>query len=213
MKRHVRPRVSPSPRLRVTFLLLLAPPVAFSSGCVVRGGSEAVAPDVPDDCPYPLHGFDEIPVMNLPLEARCKNYNGGSCVCASTISCLRWQGRDDLAQQVREICSGGQSSGSLHAKLDRLGIRYASTTSGDVKLLEWAVRTRRGSGITFYGNHFVNLVHLDAEKAMLLDNNRTGQYITIPRDEFIRRWQGQYGGWATVPVYSPAPPLPFVGRR
>ncbi|HUY37086.1 MAG TPA: hypothetical protein VMV69_30505 [Pirellulales bacterium] len=151
--------------------------------------------------------------MNLPLAARCENYDGGSCVCAATISCLRWQGRDDLARKVRRICSGGQSSGGLHEKLDRLGIRYASTTHGDVKLLEWAVRTRRGSGITFYGNHFVNLVHLDAEKAILLDNNRTARYILIPREEFVRRWQVEYGGWATVPVYSPAPPLAYLGGR
>lgn len=148
----------------------------------------------------------EHPVMNLPEDARCKNYNGGSCVCASTISLLRWQGRDDLAAALRSACSGGQSSASLHAKLERLGVRYASTTSGDVAFLEWAVRTRRGCGITYYPMHFVNLVDLTAEHATLLDNNRVGQYINIPRDEFLRRWRG-FGGWATAVVYSPAAPV------
>ena len=42
-------------------------------------------------------------------------------------------------------------------------------------------------------------------RAILLDNNRVGQYITLPREEFLRRWRG-YGGWATTPVYSPAAP-------
>lgn len=148
----------------------------------------------------------ERPVMNLPENARCKNYNGGSCVCASTISLLRWQGRDDLAAALRNACSGGQSSASLHAKLERLGVRWASTTSGDVAFLEWAVRTRRGCGIAYYPMHFVNLVDLTTEHATLLDNNRVGQYISIPRDEFIRRWRG-FGGWATAVVYAPAAPL------
>ncbi|MGH7136777.1 MAG: hypothetical protein ACREHD_13625 [Pirellulales bacterium] len=144
--------------------------------------------------------------MNLPEEARCKNYGGGSCVCASTISLLRWQGRDDLAAALRNSCLAGQSSASLHAKLERIGVRWASTTSGDVAFLEWAVRTRRGCGLTYYPMHYVNLVDLTAEHATLLDNNRVGQYISIPRDEFIRRWRG-YGGWATAVVYAPAAPL------
>ncbi len=146
------------------------------------------------------------PIVDLPLPARCRNYAGGSCVCASTISLLRWQGRDDLAAGLRNSCVGGQSAGSLHVHLDRLGVRYASTTSGDAAFLEWAIRTRRGCGITYYPMHFVNLVDLTANHATLLDNNRVGQYITMPRDEFLRRWRG-YGGWATAVVYSPAAPL------
>jgi hypothetical protein len=148
----------------------------------------------------------EHPAMNLPPEARCRNYAGGSCVCASTISLLRWQGRDELAAELRSTCVGGQSAGSLHAHLERLGVRYAFTTSGDIEFLEWAIRTRRGCGITYYPAHYVNLVDLTAEHATLLDNNRVGRYTTIPRDEFLVRWRG-YGGWATAVVYAPAAPL------
>ena len=146
------------------------------------------------------------PIVDLPLAARCRNYAGGSCVCASTISLLRWQGRDDLAAALRTSCIGGQSAGSLHAHLDRLGVRYATTTSGDLAFLQWAIRTRRGCGITYYPMHYVNLVDLTRDHATLLDNNRVAQYITIPRDEFLRRWRG-YGGWATTVVYAPAAPL------
>jgi hypothetical protein len=146
------------------------------------------------------------PAMDLPVEARCRNYAGGSCVCASTISLLRWQGCDELAAELRRTCVGGQSAGSLHAHLDALGVRYAFTTSGDVAFLEWAIRTRRGCGVTFYPAHYVNLVDLTDEEATLLDNNRVEQYVTMPRDEFIRRWRG-YGGWATAVVYSPAAPV------
>ena len=148
----------------------------------------------------------EKPVMNLPLEARCRNYGGVSCVCASTISLLRWQCRDELAAALRTVCVGGQSAGSLHAHLEHLGVRYAFTTSGDVTFLEWAIRTRRGCGITYYPAHYVNLVDLTDDHATLLDNNRVVQYLTVPRDEFIRQWRS-YGGWATAVVYAPAAPI------
>lgn len=154
----------------------------------------------------PAMRISETPVVNLPLHARCRNYAGGSCVIASTVSLFRWQGRDDLADLFRRAYSGGQSASSLHAKLEARGVRYAYTTSGDAAFLDWACRTRRGAGVTFFANHFICLVHLDGQRAILLDNNRVGQYITLPRDEFLRRWRG-YGGWATTPVYSPAAPL------
>lgn len=154
----------------------------------------------------PTLQFSETPVVNLPLNARCRNYAGGSCVIASTVSLFRWQGRDDLADLFRRAYSGGQSASSLHAKLEARGVRYAFTTAGDAAFLDWACRTRRGAGVTFFANHFICLVHLDGQRAILLDNNRVGRYITLSRDEFLRRWRG-YGGWATTPVYSPAAPL------
>lgn len=206
--------------------LSLAAAVLFGGGCAVREDCPTCRPaanrrvDVrvevnrrprraedslpPSGMQYRLLRAAEHPAMNLPARARQKNYDGGSCVCASTISLLRWAGRDDLAERVRRICSGGQSAGSLHAKLDRLGIRYAATETGDVRFLEWAIRTRRGAGITFYPMHFVNLVDLTPTHAVLLDNNRVQRYITLPRREFVARWRS-YGGWATAVVYAPAP--------
>jgi hypothetical protein len=157
-------------------------------------------------------GYDEVPVVNLPATARQRNWGGGSCVHASTVMCMRWQGLDELAAWWRKAYAGGENASGLANKLERAGVRYAYTTTGDVSFLEWACRTRRGTGITYFSNHYVCLVHLDAEKAMLLDNNAVGKFITLPRDEFIRRWQQQYGGWACTVVYSPAPPLPFVGE-
>jgi hypothetical protein len=162
-----------------------------------------------EDCPFPIAAWREVPVVNLPQHARCRNYAGGSCVIASTVSLFRWQGRDDLAELFRRAYGGGQSASSLHAKLEAHRVRYAYTTSGDAAFLEWACRTRRGAGVTFFANHFICLVHLDAERAVLLDNNRTSEYVTLPRDDFLRRWRG-YGGWATTPVYSPTAPLAYV---
>jgi hypothetical protein len=100
----------------------------------------------------------------------------------------------------------------LHERLDHARLRYAYTTSGDAAFLEWALRTRRGAGITYFPNHAVNLVHLDSERAGLLDNNRIGQIVWIERSEFLRQWKN-YGGWAWTLVYDPPPPVPFVEER
>ena len=196
--------------LQATRLAFLS--LCLFAACQVRddGPSRRDCPD--GRCPsnsvlrIPHSAFEEHPVMNLPSAARCRNYAGGSCVIASTVSLLRWQGLDELAERFRRLYSGGQSSDSLHAKLDAHDLRYACTTRGDVRFLEWAIRTRRGAGITFYPMHFVNLVDLTPTHAVLLDNNHTERYITLPRREFEARWRA-YGGWATTLVYAPAPPV------
>ena len=149
----------------------------------------------------------EVPAVNLPFEARQRNYSGGSCVFASTCSAIRWQNRDDVAQSMRESCHGGSGQARLHANLRRLGAAFVFTSSGDVRFLEWAARTRRGAMIFYFPNHAVTLVDLTPTEALLLDNNRVQRYVRIPREEFIRRWRG-YGGAATVPLVAPpAPPL------
>lgn len=188
--------------------------IAVAAGCRIKTDERPQLPaNCPDgQCPYETVVFSEIPVVDLPPAARQRNwtkYGSGSCVIASTVMMFRWQGRDDLADAFRRKYGGGHSAGQLHDEMDREHVRYATTTSGDVGFLEWACRTRRGAGITFFPSHFVCLVHLDAERAGILDNNRTDRIIWIERGEFVRRWQA-YGGWATTPVYAPAPPAPFV---
>ena len=122
------------------------------AGCRVQGparkcpdGSCTVARRTMEneDCPFPIAAWREVPVVNLPQHARCRNYAGGSCVIASTVSLFRWQGRDDLAELFRGAYGGGQSASSLHAKLEAHRVRYAYTTSGDAAFLEWAARARR----------------------------------------------------------------------
>jgi len=153
----------------------------------------------------------ELPAVDLPLESRCRNYSGGSCVCASTINVLRWQGREDLADELRRICSGGQSSTSLIAKMDRLNLPYAYTDRGDVAFLDWCSNTRRGATIFWKPAHSCTLVGFTAEEAIVLDNNRVGKYEYTPREEFIRRWRG-YGGFALTPLAgAPAPPPMHAG--
>ena len=161
------------------------------------------------DCVY---GAGACVYSDLPMAMRTKNYDGGSCVHASTITLLYLHGQDDMARWWRENYSYGEYAGRHNKRLDSAGLRFAYTTSGDVAFLDWACRTRRAAGITFYGNHFVNLLDLTPTTAYLLDNNRTNQVIEIPRDEFIRRWRG-YGGWGMTLVYQPPPPKPFLATR
>jgi hypothetical protein len=87
------------------------------------------------------------------------------------------------------------------------GLRYAYTASGNVEFLEWATRNRYAAGIFYYPKHAVNLVELNEDHAVLLDNNRVGNYIYVPRDEFIEKWLG-YGGFAWTIIYSAPPPRP-----
>lgn len=158
----------------------------------------------------------DVPQANVPYKLREKNYMGGSCSYASVITLLRWQGQYKLAGYVRARCAGGTNPEVLNAALDECGIRYASTWGRkNVAFLEWACKSRRGAAIGILGNggdpyqaeHMLNLVHLDAKWAGILDNNNTSQIAWMPREQFLRHWIAS-GSWAVVPVYSPAPPLP-----
>jgi hypothetical protein len=154
----------------------------------------------------------EVPTVNLPVAIRQHNWLGshqqGSCVWASTINLLRWQGHDQAADYVRQNYGDGEYPEDHAQKLDRAGIRYAYVTNGDVKFLEWCVKTRRGAGVTVMGGaHCVNLVHLDDIRAGLLDNNNPTTIIWVPRETFLAEWRASHG-WAFTVVYTPCPPLP-----
>lgn len=154
----------------------------------------------------------ERPVVNVPKTDRQSNWLGsqreGSCVYASMISLLRWQNRYGAAKTLRNRYGNGEMPTGLAANLDREGIRYAYVTNGDVKFLEWAVRTRRGAAVTVMGGrHVVCLVHLDSKVAILLDNNRIDNFIVVPREVFLAEWRASMG-WATTPIYAPAAPAP-----
>lgn len=182
--------------------------IVIAAIILIFGGSQATpSVDVPG-----FAAVDERPVVNVPLKLRQENWLGnrgeGSCVHAAFISLLRWQGRLSTADNWRRTHGNGEYPDSFYAQLDTGKIRYAETTTGDVKFLEWACQTRRGAGITVKGGaHMVSLVHLDAEWAAILDNNDVSKFKWIPRDTLLAEWKASYG-WAVSPVYTPAAPLP-----
>jgi hypothetical protein len=155
----------------------------------------------------------ERPVVNPPAAIRQGNWYGdkdeGSCVHATMVTLLRWQGRYAMADRWRRTYGNASGPEDLAAKLDREHIRYAYTSEQrDVGFLEWACRTRRGCGVAIQGGqHMIALVHLDAQWAGLLDDNATNHYIWVPRERFIAEWLAS-DSWAVTPLYAPAAPLP-----
>lgn len=195
--------------MKMFWIVLLA-----ALALLVAGGETEPAACTGGTCPCETTPFraPAAPVVDLPQALRVSNWGGGSCVHASTVHLLHWQGQHPLADWWRHHYQGGEYATRLHQRLDAARLRYAFTVNGDVAFLEWALRTRRGAGITYFPGHAVNLVHLDETHAGLLDNNRIHEIIWIPRDEFVRRWQG-YGGWAWTLVYDPPPPLPYLSEN
>lgn len=156
-------------------------------------------------------GITERPVMNLPLSLRQANWRGkngsGSCVHASWMSCLRWQGKPEMADYWGSKYDGGENYDEMVQRLDAEGIRWAGTCGqGDVKFLEWMHRTRRGCIVTWSPRHVVCLVHFDSKWAGILNNNDIENIKWIPREEFLTEWKAR-GSWAMTPVYTPAAPL------
>ena len=160
----------------------------------------------------------EHPVMNLPHSLRQRNWVAGrgwngSCVVASMVSLLRWQGKPKMASYLRSKYGGGQDYYGWRATLDSEGIIYASTyRSNNVAFLEKAVATRRGCmvGVAPYEKenapkHMVCLVDLTSTRACILDNNQTDAYIWVDRDDFLAEWESS-GSWALTPVYTPTSP-------
>ena len=157
----------------------------------------------------------ERPTVNLETVFRENNWLGpqgeGSCVHATIIQMLRWQGQHEMADYWRANHADGEYASNLAAKMDRAGVRYAYTSrKDDISFLEWACATRRGCGVAVNNRkHMVLLVYLDEEYACILDNNHIENFKWIKRDVFMKDWLSS-GSWAVTPILSsPPPPLPF----
>lgn len=160
---------------------------------------------------FPVPRTRERPIVNVPLPLREENWRGatggGSCVHASWIMLLRWQGQYAWADYWRTHYGSGESYNGLMAKLEYHNLRWAGTVGkADVAFLEWSHRTRRGAIVTWSERHVVCLVHFDEKWAGVLDNNEIDRIKWIPREEFVQEWINR-GSWAMTPIYTPPPPL------
>jgi len=159
----------------------------------------------------------QTPAVDVPVRLRQENWLGpkreGSCTFATIVTLLRAQGQFKKAEYVRKHFADGCWPKSMAQKLDSAGIKYAYTSGkGDVKFLDWAVKTHRGCGVTVRGaSHMVALVHFDKKWAGLIDNNQTGHVIWVPRKTFIAEWLNSES-WAIAVIYTPQPPMPTVIR-
>lgn len=199
---------------RFSCLLLLC-----IAGCTIRTGSQPLPapqprPHVQPAQPYCPDGncpYQAVAPVDLPLELRERNYKGGSCVHASTVMILRWQGCEELAAWWRETYAHGESETGLIRKAEKAGLHYAYTSDGDEAFLDWCSSTRRGAVIFYKPSHSICFFGwtADGRQAVLLDNNRIKEHELVDRETFIHRWRG-FGGFAFTPVYSPAPPRPYL---
>lgn len=165
----------------------------------------------------------EIPTVAIPRDLYQKNWSNwrrqGSCVHASIVMLLRWQGRSDWADYWRSQYSGGAKPSTINKLMTRHGLSYAETVGKkDVSFLEWSLRTRRGCVVSvrngpLYGyrgpiNHVVLLVHMDDRVVGILDNNHGYKIKWVWRDAFLKDWFSFYS-WGFTPLLdSPAPPIP-----
>jgi hypothetical protein len=186
----------------------------------VVGGLPALAPAVPAAkaviriAPAVRRIVRNLHRIDLPARWRRHNWIGnrgeGSCVHASLVHLLHWQGRHELADWWQKRYANGETANGLAAKLEAAGVRFAETRDGEESFLEWAIRTRRGAAVVVQsGAHMVNLVGLDRRVAQILDSNAPDRIQEIPRADFLREWKAS-GGWGVTPVGVPTPPSPWI---
>lgn len=148
--------------------------------------------------------------VDVPPTIRQGNW-GPSCVHASMVYLLQWQGRYDLAAKWRSTYRGGETMPGLSAKLEANGIDYRSTANGDEAFLEWATTTRRGAGVVVeQGAHMIDVVGMTPQIVQIWDSNSPASIQTRDRQDFLREWR-EAGGWGFTPLAGPpAAPRPWL---
>jgi hypothetical protein len=168
-------------------------------------------------------------VADLAPQYRQKN-RSSSCVHASTVMLLRWVGLFDMADWWWNTYSHGEDSKRHTARLEQAGLKFVVTTDGDERLLEWAIRSRRGCGVGWSTAHCVCLVGRGIAPpgstfqrqdvsgqwcAIILDNNHIDHFIYQKWGDFLAEFHRQ-GGWAfaiTEPFPPPAVPVRFNTKQ
>ncbi|SIO37582.1 hypothetical protein SAMN05444166_4202 [Singulisphaera sp. GP187] len=172
----------------------------------------------------PIHNGVEIQI-DLPVPQHIKNFGApadglGLCVFASMSMAARWHHVRELQNVIHKI----QEGGGYPEKVDRVfkqfapKLDYVQYEGTDPSILDKALSEGRMPGVTLgYGeryqmqtiHHMVDLVHLDANWAAVLDNNFPGTYEWMSRKEFLKRWIHPSGkGWAYVMLVPGPPPIP-----
>jgi len=154
--------------------------------------------------------------IDVPVEFREGNWDGdrgqGSCAWASSVMALRCVGQYELAEWYRETQGNGAYMGDLIRVAELCKLRFDYTEDGDRTFIEWALRNRLPVMIPYWTAHMVLLVGEMGDQMIILDNNQTGRYRLVPREEFYRRWRGEFSGFAMVFLYQPLPPWPRLEK-
>jgi len=172
----------------------------------------------------PVHEGTEIEV-DLPTDQHVKNIGApadgkGLCVFASMTMAARWHNIRELSDVIHQINEGGGWPEKVDEVFKKFAphLKYVQYEGTDPAILDKACSEERPACVTYgYGErydmktiyHMVLLVHIDAKRAAILDNNFPGTYEWMSRDEFLKRWVHPSGqGWAYVILSPPPPPIP-----
>lgn len=144
--------------------------------------------------------------IDLPPSWRQKNWSqgGGSCVYATAISMLRWQGFTKEAEEIRRTCGGGSCAETVSRKMKALGLKVAWSNDADRRLFDFGVASRRGVGVGYHGHCTLVVGHANGE-VIILDNNHVDRLTHIPEDRFFRESSGRD---EFVVMGTPPPPTP-----
>lgn len=158
--------------------------------------------------PYLIPSNNPNDIVDLAPSLRLRNRQS-SCVHATTSMALRWVDLVDLSNKWWNTYKGGESPGPHNRKLLSNGVKFAVTTDGDEKLLEYAINSRRGAGVTWGGAHCVFLAgrieRNGQRQAVILDNNRPNEFKYQEWNAFLREFK-RCGGWAFVILSGDVPP-------
>ncbi len=175
----------------------------------------------------PVHDGVEIQI-DLPKGQHVRNFgapadNKGLCVFASLDMAARWHNAAELIGIINKINEGGGWPEKVDATFKRFApslkyVQSEGTAAELLPILDKALSEGRAACITYgYGErygmetiyHMVLLVHLDGQRAAILDNNFPGTFEWMPREEFARRLVHPGGkGWVIVLLSPPPPPVP-----
>lgn len=163
----------------------------------------------------------------LAMPANCRRANIlsrglGCCTFRSAEWAAHWQqvpALYDFPEWLRAKGIPGGGTPQIQADLVR---RIASERKAavppfvqyegrDPSIIELALKTGRVPCVTWGGNHMLAAVHLDAQRAAILDNNAPEQVQWMSRQQFLAQWTTGGGGWCFV-LLAPPPPPPPAGR-
>lgn len=191
--------------------LLILPALLFAGPIVSKPpGKLVIKPNLQSEMAttWPLAQ----PAVDIPPELRQHNWHdmaGGSCGYASLINVLRGAQKYQQANNIRQNYGGGSWPSSIAQACKDQHIPYVMTQDGDVKLIRWALETRRAFGIERPRGHVVAGVGFYKGQVIVLDDNHPKTYDLVSWDRFVQDFEDQ-GGWAFATTDEPPPPKPQI---
>lgn len=162
-------------------------------------------------------------IAEIPPAYRQKNWaeGGGSCVHATTITLLKWQGMYEAAAEWRRRYGGGEATAQKpHTdKFDDLGLKYVVTNDGDEDFIRWALLTRRGVGVSAHAGHCLTWIGDEindgVEQILELDNNDTNHPKWRNWSDAVSEWKniGHGHGFAFTNGHIPPPRPTYTPAR